>query len=76
MSVELRRLMVGSQAIDYVITRRERKTLEIAVEPDASVSVAAPLDASIDAIEIAPPPTGGKMRRSACGGIGMSRPAR
>ena len=52
MSVELRRLMVGSQAIDYVITRRERKTLEIAVEPDASVSVAAPLDASIDAIEI------------------------
>ena len=52
MSVELRRLMVGSQAIDYVITRRERKTLEIAVEPDASVSVAAPLDASVDAIEI------------------------
>ena len=52
MSVELHRLMVGSQAIDYVITRRERKTLEIAVEPDASVSVAAPLDASVDAIEI------------------------
>jgi len=52
MSVELRRLMVGSHAIDYIITRRERKTLEIAVEPDASVSVAAPLDASVDAIEI------------------------
>ena len=52
MSVELHRLMVGSQAIDYVITRRDRKTLEIAVEPDASVSVAAPLDASLDAIEI------------------------
>lgn len=52
MSVELRRLMVGSQAIEYVVTRRERKTLEIAVEPDASVSVAAPIDASIDAIEI------------------------
>lgn len=52
MSVDQHRLMVGSQAIDYVVVRRPRKTLEIAVEPDASVVVAAPLDASLDAIEL------------------------
>ncbi len=52
MSTEQHRLMVGSQVIDYVITRRQRKTLEIAVEPNATVVVAAPLDASLDAIEM------------------------
>lgn len=52
MSAEKHRVMVGSQVIDYVIVRRSRKTLEIAVEPDASVVVAAPLDASLDAIEV------------------------
>lgn len=52
MSTEQHRLMVGSQVIDYVLARRPRKTLEIAVEPDASVVVAAPLDASLDAIEM------------------------
>ncbi|WP_426314081.1 M48 family metallopeptidase [Methylobacterium fujisawaense] len=52
MSAERHRLMVGSQAIDYVIARRQRKTLEIAVEPDTSVVIAAPLDASLEAIEL------------------------
>ena len=52
MSAEQHSLMVGSQAIEYKIVRRPRKTLEIAVEPDASVIVAAPLDANLDAIDI------------------------
>ena len=52
MSAEQHRLVVGSQAIDYLIVRRPRKTLEIAVEPDASVVVVAPLDTSLDAIEL------------------------
>ena len=33
-----------------MVVRRRRKTLKIAVEPDASVVVAAPVDASIEAI--------------------------
>ena len=41
----------GQQVIEFSIVRRERKTLEIAVEPDMSVVVAAPLDAPIAAIE-------------------------
>lgn len=41
----------GEQTISYSIVRRARKTLEIAVEPDASVVVAAPLGASLEAIE-------------------------
>jgi len=52
MNAEQHSLMVGSLAIAYSIVRRPRKTLEIAVEPDASVVVAAPLDASLDAIEM------------------------
>ncbi|MBF8710012.1 MULTISPECIES: SprT family zinc-dependent metalloprotease [Pseudomonas] len=52
MSDERHCLMVGSQSIDYIIVKRPRKTLEIAVEPDASVVVVAPLDANLDAIEI------------------------
>lgn len=51
MSAEKYRLMVGSQAIDYRIVRRPRKTLEIAVEPDASVIVTAPLDANLSSID-------------------------
>ncbi|MDE2980451.1 MAG: SprT family zinc-dependent metalloprotease [Gemmatimonadota bacterium] len=42
--------MYGAHRIDFAVVRRRRKTLEIAVEPDASVVVAAPLDASIEAI--------------------------
>jgi len=41
----------GGTRIDYRIVRRTRKTLEIAVEPDASIVIAAPQDASLDAIE-------------------------
>ncbi len=44
-------LRFGGQEIRYEIIRRSRKTLEIAVEPDASVVVTAPLDAPQDAIE-------------------------
>lgn len=44
-------LQYGVHEIDFAIVRRERKTLEIAVEPDMSVVVVAPIDASIEAIE-------------------------
>ena len=51
MTGEHRRLRYGEQDIEYRVVRRRRKTLEIAVEPNASVVVAAPLDVSIEAIE-------------------------
>ena len=51
MTRELHRLQYGEREIRYEVIRRPRKTLEIAVEPDASVVVAAPLDAPLDAIE-------------------------
>lgn len=41
----------GRATIDYRLVRRPRKTLEIAVEPDASVVIAAPEDATLEAIE-------------------------
>lgn len=41
----------GEHRIDFTIVRRERATLEIAVEPDASVVIAAPKDAPLAAIE-------------------------
>jgi len=41
----------GEHSIDFLIVRRDRTTLEIAVEPDASVVVAAPQDALLAAIE-------------------------
>ena len=41
----------GHKRIPYRLERRARKTLEIAVEPDLSVSVAAPLNATIEDIE-------------------------
>ncbi|WP_140987199.1 M48 family metallopeptidase [Asticcacaulis tiandongensis] len=40
----------GSETISFVISRRDRKTLEIAVEPDMSVVVAAPRDAAVEEI--------------------------
>jgi predicted metal-dependent hydrolase len=40
----------GAHDIDVTIVRRPRKTLEIAVEPDATVVVTAPLAASLNAI--------------------------
>ncbi|UCI23019.1 M48 family metallopeptidase (plasmid) [Mesorhizobium sp. B2-1-8] len=42
----------GNQAINFAIIRRDRKTLEIAVEPDMSVVVAAPFNAKIEDIKI------------------------
>ena len=50
MTVERHHVVYGEQRIDFAVMRRRRKTLEIAVEPDASVVVAAPLDAPIEAI--------------------------
>lgn len=41
----------GSHLLEFTVRRRERKTLEIAVEPDASIVVTAPINASIEAIE-------------------------
>lgn len=44
-------IQYGEHRIDFAIVRRARATLEIAVEPDASVVVAAPQDAPLTAIE-------------------------
>ena len=41
----------GQARIEYRVVRRSRKTLEIAVEPDMSVVIAAPEDATAAAIE-------------------------
>jgi predicted metal-dependent hydrolase len=51
MTQELHCLKYGEQEIWYEIIRRPRKTLEIAVEPDASVVIVAPEHATLDAIE-------------------------
>lgn len=51
MTVENLVVQYGEHDIDVRLTRRDRKTLEIAVEPDASVSVAAPMDAPLATIE-------------------------
>lgn len=51
MTSERHGVQYGEHRIEFAIVRRERTTLEIAVEPDASVVVAAPLDASLTAIE-------------------------
>ncbi len=40
----------GKHHIEFSIVRRERATLEIAVEPDTTVIIAAPIDASLDSI--------------------------
>jgi len=51
MKVERHSVRYGEHRIDFAIVRRDRTTLEIAVEPDASVVVAAPQDAQLAAIE-------------------------
>jgi predicted metal-dependent hydrolase len=51
MTGELHCFRYGEQEIHYEVVRRPRKTLEIAVEPDGSILVAAPLEAPLDAIE-------------------------
>jgi predicted metal-dependent hydrolase len=51
MKAERHSVQYGEHRIDFAIVRRDRTTLEIAVEPDASVIVAAPEDAPLTAIE-------------------------
>lgn len=51
MTRDLHHLQYGERLIRYEIVRRPRKTLEIAVEPDTSVLVTAPVDASLGDIE-------------------------
>ena len=43
-------IQYGDHIIDFAVKRRRRATLEIAVEPDMSVVITAPLDASLDDI--------------------------
>lgn len=50
MIAEQHSIQYGEHTIEFSIKRRERKTLEIAVEPDASVVVVAPMNASLSAI--------------------------
>ena len=49
-TTERHSVVYGGDRIDFAVVRRRRETLEIAVEPDASVVVATPLDAPIEAI--------------------------
>ena len=51
MKAEKRSVQYGSHVIGFSLVRRDRSTLEIAVEPDASVTVAAPTDAPLAAID-------------------------
>lgn len=50
MNREQGRIEFAGHAIEFAVVRRKRTTLEIAVEPDATVVVAAPLDAHFEAI--------------------------
>lgn len=50
MSRERGQVGYGQHSIEFEVVRRKRTTLEIAVEPDATVVVAAPLRASLGAI--------------------------
>ena len=47
----MRSVQYGAHVISFTVVRRDRRTLEIAVEPDATVVVAAPLDAMPEAID-------------------------
>jgi len=51
MSAATHAIRYGTHVIAFGIVRRDRKTLEIAVEPDCSVTVSAPYDAPVEAIE-------------------------
>lgn len=51
MSSELRQIEYGSHSIVFAVDRRDRRTLEIAVEPDLSVCVAAPACALFEDID-------------------------
>ena len=47
----MRSVQYGAHVISFRVLRRDRRTLEIAVEPDATVVVAAPTDAAPEAID-------------------------
>lgn len=51
MKIAQHSVQYGETKIEFAIVRRERATLEIAVEPDTSVVVAAPKNAPLTAIE-------------------------
>ncbi len=51
MKAEKRNVLYGGHVIGFSVVRRDRRTLEIAVEPDATVVVAAPADATAEAID-------------------------
>lgn len=51
MIFEQRQIMYGQSSIDFQVERRDRKTLEIAVEPDLRVLIAAPINADITEID-------------------------
>jgi predicted metal-dependent hydrolase len=50
MSAENLQLLFGDHVIDFVLERRDRKTLSISVNPNLGVEVAAPVDAPLDRI--------------------------
>lgn len=50
MKREKGRVEYGRHSIEFFVVRRKRTTLEIAVEPDTTVVIAAPLSASMEAI--------------------------
>lgn len=50
MTMERHRIDYGSDTIEFALLRRKRATLEIAVEPNASVVVTAPIDATLEVI--------------------------
>ncbi|MFJ6280797.1 M48 family metallopeptidase [Arthrobacter subterraneus] len=52
MTTEVVHVRYGAELIKYRLERRERSTLEITVEPDGSVRVVAPADASRDAVDL------------------------
>lgn len=49
-ATERSHIAYGGHRIDFAVVRRRRRTLEIAVEPDATVVVVAPMDARPEAI--------------------------
>lgn len=51
MKAEKRSVQYGTHVIGFRVVRRDRRTLEIAVEPDATVVVTAPAHATLEAID-------------------------
>jgi hypothetical protein len=51
MSHEMGTVLYGTHILNYTLRRRGRATLEIAVEPDATITITAPTDVTVEAIE-------------------------